>query len=332
MGAQLPLACHLLCVQPWVTYPLLATESSLGPSNHLADLATRHVMVVVAISIFLYNCLFLKFCLGRPMLTLGCVDPIDAILLPLFAGISLASLYFLIKWLEDPALLNKILNWYFAVFGVWSLARMISDSMGTLTSFVHPKIYDKGDKTLEIDDFLRESTLNRSSSVEQKSRVHEPSAASSLSFKATNTMRTLRELLSQQLDVRVYIHQTVQARFKIGLQGITSFFLAVVGVLYFNLIGKPWWLTNILGFSFAYSALQIMSPTTSWTGTLILGALFIYSSMIYISSFSRLSWSPWLRNSIFQPSSSFLGQEDRLKTPQSRPYLCWGLETSFCRA
>ena len=158
--------------------------------------------------------------------------------------------------------------------------------MGIFTSFVNPKIYDMDDRALGIDGNLGESKLNRSPSAEQKSRVHEPSAASPLSSKATDTMRTLQKLLSQQLHVRVYIHKVVQARFKIGLQGITSFFLAVMGVLYFNLIGKPWWLTNILGFSFAYSALQIMSPTTSWTGTLILGALFVYD--IYFVFFTPL--------------------------------------------
>ena len=158
--------------------------------------------------------------------------------------------------------------------------------MGTFTSFVLPKVYDKDGVSLEISDKQRESKLNCSPSVEQKSEVPEPSAASPLSSKVTNLVSTLRELLSQQLDVRVYIHKIVQAKFKIGLQGITSLFLAVVGVLYFNLIGKPWWLTNLLGFSFAYSALQIMSPTTSWTGTLILGALFIYD--IYFVFFTPL--------------------------------------------
>ena len=144
--------------------------------------------------------------------------------------------------------------------------------MGTFGSFILPKI---------------ESKQKGSPSVEQKSQALEPSAASTLSSaKVIDTVSTLRELLSQQLDVRVYIHRTVEAKFKIGLQGITSLFLAVVGVLYFNLIGKPWWLTNLLGFSFAYSALQIMSPTTSWTGTLILGALFVYD--IYFVFFTPL--------------------------------------------
>lgn len=237
-------------------------------------------------SIFSKICLFLEVLPREIDADNVCVDPIDAILLPLFAGISLASLYFLIKWLEDPALLNKVLNWYFAFFGVWSLARMIRDSMSTFTSFVRPKIYDKDGRTLEIHDNQRESKLNCSPSVEQKPQVLEPSAASPLSSKVIDTVSTVRELLLRQLDVRVYVHKTVQAKFKIGLQGITSLFIAVVGVLYFNFIGKPWWLTNLLGFSFAYSALQIMSPTTSWTGTLILGALFIYD--IYFVFFTPL--------------------------------------------
>jgi len=42
------------------------------------------------------------------------LSPSDAIMFPVFAGITLAGLYFIIKWLEDPRLLNKILTWYFS--------------------------------------------------------------------------------------------------------------------------------------------------------------------------------------------------------------------------
>lgn len=214
------------------------------------------------------------------------LGPIDALLLPLFAGLSLTSLYFLIIWLEDPALLNKILNWYFAGFGVWSLARMIKDIMGLITSFIFPQTYDIDGNALEIGVKQRRFRLTSSPSVERDSPVPEPSSAPPLPFKITNALWTLRKLSSRQLDVRVYIHQTVEAQFKIGPQDVTSLFLAVVALLYFNLIGKPWWLTNLLGFGFAYSALQIMSPTTSWTGTLILAALFVYD--IYFVFFTPL--------------------------------------------
>ena len=208
--------------------------------------------------------------------TMEGLGPIDALLLPLFAGLVLASLYFLIKWLEDPALLNKILNWYFAVFGVWSLARMLRDGMILFTSFIFPEIYDMDDNIWKIDAKHRRSKLVSSPSVERRSPVPEPSSTPPLPSKATDTMWALRELLSRQLDVRVYIHRILQTHFKIGPQGIAGLFLAIAALLYFNLIDKPWWLTNLLGFSFAYSSLQIMSPTTSWTGTMILGALFVY--------------------------------------------------------
>ena len=218
--------------------------------------------------------------------TMEGLGPIDALLLPLFAGFLLASLYFIIKWLEDPALLNKILNWYFAIFGVWSLARTFRDGMGIFTSIAFPEIYDMDGNIWEVDAKRRKSKLTSSPSVERNSPVPKPTATPELPPKVIDAMWVLRELPSRQLDVRVYIHKIVQAHFKIGPQGITSLLLALAALLYFNLIAKPWWLTNLLGFSLAYSTLQIMSPTTSWTGTLILGALFVYD--IYFVFFTPL--------------------------------------------
>ena len=213
---------------------------------------------------------------------------IDALFLPLSAAALLTGLYYLIKWLEDPTLLNKILNWYFAAFGTLSLARMFTDIMGVFTSVVFPKIYKKNGNIWEIDAKHRKSKLRvvSSPSVERHPQAPEPSSALTLPPLITNTIWTLRELPSRQLHVRVYVHNVMQTRFKIGPQGITSLFLAIVAVLYFNLIDKPWWLTNLLGFSFAYSSLQIMSPTSSSIGSLILGALFVYD--IYFVFFTPL--------------------------------------------
>ena len=200
------------------------------------------------------------------------LGPMDALLLPLMSGLVLTSLYFLIKWLDDPAVLSKFLNWYCAVIGVWSVTLMIRDTMGVFTSFVYPQIGDMGGR-------------------ESKQTLPPPAAqpllsAPPLPTRVSNTMRTLRDLPSQRLDVRIYIHNLVQARFQIGPQDITSLFLAVVTLIYFNFIAKPWWLTNLIGFAFAYSTLEIMSPTTSCTGTLLLSALFVYD--IYFVFFTPL--------------------------------------------
>lgn len=207
--------------------------------------------------------------------TMEGLGPIDALLLPLLAAFSLTSLYFLMKWLGDPTLLNKILNWYFAFFGVWALARMIKDSMCIFTSFVLPETHEKEFNNSEIAK-QGESKLTSSTLVEQNSLMSKPSSAPSFSSKVTNAMRSLGKLPSQQLVVRVYIHKMAQGQFKIGPQDVTSLFLAVVASLYFNIIDKPWWMTNLFGFALAYNALQVMSPTTSWTGTLVLGGLFVY--------------------------------------------------------
>lgn len=42
------------------------------------------------------------------------LTPSDAVMFPVIAGITLGGLYLVIKWMQDPKLLNKILNIYFS--------------------------------------------------------------------------------------------------------------------------------------------------------------------------------------------------------------------------
>jgi minor histocompatibility antigen H13 len=39
---------------------------------------------------------------------------------------------------------------------------------------------------------------------------------------------------------------------------------------------KAWYLANLLAFGFCYGTIQLMSPTTFWTGSLVLMGLFVY--------------------------------------------------------
>lgn len=214
------------------------------------------------------------------------MSPLDAILLPLLAGTTLAGLYFIIKWLEDPAILNKILNWYFSIFGTLALARLITDTMGTVTSVAFPCTYSFNGEVWNVDGKSRKV---RSSAAEPESSDSPlPGSLSTVPLPAAvkDYLWTIRNLPAQKLHIRFYIHKFAHGSFKIGPQGLISFLLAIVAQAYFNLVSKPWWLTNALGFSFAYNTLQLMSPTTSWTGTLILGALFVYD--IYFVFFTPL--------------------------------------------
>ena len=203
------------------------------------------------------------------------LTPTDAIMFPILAGLTLAGLYFLIKWLEDPAILNKILNWYFTVFGVLGLAKLFTDAMGVVTSIVFPSRFVSGGQLWEIKPKQRTA---KSTTSDDKRDSPLPGRLSSIRLdpRIASALWTLRELPSKRAHVRAYVHELIAASVHIGPQGCLSFLLALAATLYFNLVGKPWWLTNLLGYSFAYAFFQFMSPTTFSTGSLILAALFVY--------------------------------------------------------
>jgi len=214
------------------------------------------------------------------------LSPGDAIMFPLLAGCTLTGLYFIIKWLQDPALLNKILNWYFSVFGILSVARLLTDGMGVLHSYAFPDRYMWDGRMWEVRPQLRkvESLPDRSAQISSPL----PGLFSRLPLPARlyHILWTLRDFPSQKINICVYLRKQGYSRFRLGPQGAFGLSIACAVVLYYNLVKKTWWLTNILGFGFAYSTLQLMSPTTFWTGTLILSSLFFYD--IYFVFFTPL--------------------------------------------
>lgn len=221
------------------------------------------------------------------------LSPSDAILYPLLTGCMLAGLYFLIKWLQDPAILNKILNWYLSVFGILSITRLLSDSVTTITSYGFPARYSDGGLVWEIKQKQKTASARKHTEVGPTAPPHRssplPGFLSQLPLprSITKGLWDIRRLLTQPVWVmEAYMRGLMEAKVAVGIQGLYSFLFAVVAVLYFNLVDKPWWLTNLLGFSFSYSALQLMSPTTFWTGTLVLTSLFFYD--IYFVFFTPL--------------------------------------------
>ena len=214
------------------------------------------------------------------------MSPSDAILLPLLAGATLAGLYFSIKWLEDPAILNTILNWYFSVFGVLALARFLTDCMGTITSFMLPSMYTSENQTWQIDRKKKKAVSDSSHPRERGSPLPGRLALLPLPQAFTVLVWKIRDLPYQKLQIRIFIRNIAYANVKIGPQSVTCFLIAYAAQIYYNVVDKPWWLTNALGFSMAYNALQMISPTDSWTGTLILCALFVYD--IYFVFFTPL--------------------------------------------
>ncbi|KAF2499404.1 hypothetical protein BU16DRAFT_614839 [Lophium mytilinum] len=217
------------------------------------------------------------------------LSPTDALVFPLMAGITLAGLYFLLKWLKDPALLNKILNGYFAIFGVFSVSRLVTDALDIGHSLIFPKRYALGGTLYQVSNIDKTAKPvygnGKTSDV-----VHSPLpgflSRIPLSLRVRNTLWADRAMPSNKWTIRMYVHRIVAAKMKIGGHGVAGAVIALAAVTYFNFVDKPWYLTNLMGFGFSYGALQLMSPTTFATGSLILGALFVYD--IYFVFFTPM--------------------------------------------
>lgn len=205
------------------------------------------------------------------------LSPSDAIVLPIFAGCTLAALYFIIRWLEDPAILNKILGYYFSSFGILSVAKLATDALQVLHSFVFPKryvyqrmLYEWRPELGVFEGKQGQTTILRDSPL--------PGLLGSIPLHGhmRSFLTSVRTTPAQKVGIKLYIHKTISAKTHIGLHGFLGLTIGFAAVLYFTFVDKPWWLTNVLGFGFSYGALQLLSPTTFWTGNLILGALFFY--------------------------------------------------------
>lgn len=218
------------------------------------------------------------------------LEPSDALVFPLTAGLTLGGLYMIIKWLEDPAMLNKILSFYFSQMGLFFAFAFLKDAVLMIRSFAFPRYYRQGGKLWKARQSERRFIAHKDNSTKSPSsrlsplpgiwgRIPLPSALSGLFWK-------FRSVLYQRLKVRAHVRGLFDLKCLIGLVDVLSGILALAIVGYFAFVAKPWWLTNFLGFCFCYGTLQFMSPSTFWTGTLILGSLFFYD--IYFVFFTPL--------------------------------------------
>jgi minor histocompatibility antigen H13 len=207
------------------------------------------------------------------------LSPSDAIMFPLLAGCTLAGLYFLIKWMNDPELLNRILNAYFAFFAVFSVSGLVTGSLDYLHSMVFPRRYADEGVMWHVHEKAKQATALTTSSASLAPRLSPlPGSFSRLPLPSfiLSGLWWLRALPGQKWTVKIHLHKVGALKARIGSHGIIGAIVSVSTVVYFNFVSKPWFLTNLMGFGFSYNALQLMSPTTFTTGSLILGSLFLY--------------------------------------------------------
>ncbi|KAH0543192.1 hypothetical protein FGG08_002453 [Glutinoglossum americanum] len=226
------------------------------------------------------------------------LSPMDAIMFPLLAGITLAGLYFLIKWMEDPELLNKLLTWYFSVLGIFSVGRLLGDIFGVLISFVFPSRWSDGQAVWRFKNAKKRAesrfpSLGGGQSPNENKfyRTHAspfPGLFSSISLplKVNDAFWTVRIFLTEKWSLLAHSRGKLVMKLKFGMNDVAGLVIGFLTVGAYSLISKSWWLTNLMGFGFSYGALQLISPTTFWTGSLVLMALFLYD--VYFVFFTPL--------------------------------------------
>jgi minor histocompatibility antigen H13 len=218
------------------------------------------------------------------------LSPSDAIAFPLLAGTTLASLYFLLKWLDDPAILNKILGYYFAQLGLVFGIKFLKDASSVARSVSWPTQYSANGGLWKANNarkcYEASSTSSSQNGVHQASPLPGIFRSIPLPRSFSSRIWRFREAIYAKASLRLHLHKIVTLKSPVDLLDLASMIVTIALVVYHTFVAKPWWLTNFMGFSFCYGSLQFISPTTSWTGTLILSALFFYD--IYFVFFTPM--------------------------------------------
>lgn len=208
--------------------------------------------------------------------------PSDAIMFPILAGMVLVGLYYLIKWLEDPAILNKILGLYFSLMSLASMGKLLADGLHLLTSAVFPDSWRAGGGTIYHFDSARQFQYRMTDSGE---RVYDENKTSPFPMQAFSQLKVsdrtrtalweARHVLREKWKVGLTIHGLVKERFGVQLNDIFGLVLALGANIAYQTTGSVF-LSNLMGYAFSYTGIIMMSPTTFTTGSAVLFGLFFY--------------------------------------------------------
>lgn len=223
---------------------------------------------------------------GEKLRLVETLTPRDAMLFPITAGIILGGLYLIIKYLDDPTILSKTLTWYFVLVGTFAVGKFCADSLGVGVSLVFPRQWSQvvgGKRRVYVAGHDRyklqvSGEENAEAGIETEKLNPFPRSIFPIPKSLYLSVWFYRRALLARWAV-VFKHgrgkdNTTRTTFWVG--DIIGLIMGLVCVVGYVISGKHWVGTNIMGVSFAYGAMQIISPTTFGTATLLLSLLFFY--------------------------------------------------------
>jgi minor histocompatibility antigen H13 len=217
--------------------------------------------------------------------------PSDAIMFPIMSGLTLASLYLLIKALKDPSILSRILNWYFSLVGFFFTIGLVRDVFAVLRSVIFPSRYSMEGVLWKVDQeaqLVMPVTPETTTTTLRPRNSPLPGSLGNLALPAglQSGLWSVRKLVYRSAVFRLRVLSKVDIKTRFTILDVASIIVSMITTGIFALLPRTWMITNFLGFCFCYGSLQVMSPTTFWTGTLILSSLFLYD--IYFVFFTPM--------------------------------------------
>lgn len=174
----------------------------------------------------------------------------DAMLFPVTAGALLGGLYLIIKYLDDPTLLSRIMTWYFCTMGVFAVGKSSADMFGVIVGYVFPKQFRDADGKIRTAGF--DSWKVEGSDKDITNALPTIALPESLNPFVWSLRRTLRARWVLNLN---FLGENTKKNFWVGDLIGPYVGAAVVGVYVAG--GKHWILTNVMGLSFSYGAMQV---------------------------------------------------------------------------
>ncbi|RDA85114.1 hypothetical protein CP532_2040 [Ophiocordyceps camponoti-leonardi (nom. inval.)] len=208
----------------------------------------------------------------------------DAITFPLMAAAMLIGLYYLIQWLQDPALLNQALRTYISVMSIVSLSTFFAHTLEVATSIAFPTWWRGSDGLLrKVSQKARAVVVCDDVGNVIVGRKSDDKVGPLPGFLGWLTplavLRRLawdaRSVLTRRWLFRLYVHGVGDDKYGVRFTHVVGIVLSsLTAVVYFWAPSAL--LSNLLGYSLCYGSLLLLSPTDYLTGSLVLVGLFFY--------------------------------------------------------
>ena len=218
----------------------------------------------------------------------------DAIMFPILAGAVLIGLYYLLEWLKDPNLLNKILRGYMSVAGIAGLGKLSGDALEIFTSLIFPSVWsDRSSKLYYIDperrsQVLVDPTTHQAMLTDKKSPLPGVLSMVPLPSGINRLVWEIRHLLTEKWTVRFAAHGFGSFKSQIKFNHILGFLVSIGITTAYHLM--EWHvLSNILGSAMCYAAFGMLSPTSFGIGTSVLWGLFFYDIVMVFYTYASTS-------------------------------------------